>query len=895
MKTRTIISWLGSSVLAKMMLRTLAVLTISILIVEWVAYRESSKQIISLTERQQLSLTELFAERFDRAMERIAADMQTVSNLPSLEEYSLNRQYDLLTEADQQLANVAAFLTRVWRSDPGYARIEIVDSQGTVVLVVTAGESEFTPTASLQARAHDAPSLPTPELMDEGIQTLVSDGSKALVYSRPLGDRHANWGTLRTYYRLDSLTVPLARERLAQTGHLAVIADDGELIYSPEGAALRDGSLVAELSVLAEGTHEVSTKDGRRLLVSASSLESKNWRIAALVPRKELLSGLDTTLRLVVALIAINVAVEFIFIFWFARRYIIKPIKGLLTGTQEVLDGNYGYRVEGIARDEFGTLAASFNTMTASMERTLAELHRREDQLSKTAAAFSNQTELLRALLSAIPAPIFHKDTKGVYLGCNAAFAEMLGRTEEEIIGRTVYDVASPEYAAIWAEGDQKAMQSQTSISHEATVVGPDGEKRRYVVHKSVFSRGDKPGGVVGVMLDITERRELEAQLLHSQKLEAIGVLVSGVAHDFNNVLQVIGSYTRVLLPQTEAGDAQHHALLQIQRATTRAAELIRDMMTFSRKKIPELQQVDLNSAIAHALRLIERTIPRMILVEHEFDTDIERVEADPSQLEQVLVNMATNARDAMPEGGLLHFSTSRVVLDRAFCRSRPALEPGPHAVLKVSDTGIGMDTEIKDRVFEPFFTTKEVGVGTGLGLASVYGVVRAHSGHIECRSKPGKGTEFSIYLPIPKTQTQLEKKSKPVDSEPHGGGETILIVDDDPGVLESTKMLLEAMGYLVVTATSGEDALALWSNDISARTDLIILDLGMPGMGGRHCLRRLVELDPYVKVIVATGYGSEQEELAMKEAGARDFIGKPYRFEDMDRKIRAILQEPTL
>jgi len=639
-------------------------------------------------------------------------------------------------------------------------------------------------------------------------------------------------------------------------------------------------------------------------------MSEKDWLIVAFVPRRELLSGLDATRRLVAILIAANVIVEFIFIVLFARRFIIQPIRRLLEGTREVLAGNYQHRVDVKSRDEFGQLATSFNIMTGSLESTLEELRGRESDLSKadellrqkleqlehgvkerarTAAALRDQSELLRALHSAIPAPIFYKSLDGAYLGCNAAFARMLNLTEDEVTGRTVFDVAPATTAALTAEHDRLLVERGTSVSHEATLAGENGSLSHFVVHKSVFRRGDEVGGIVGVMLDITQRRALEAQLVHSQKLEAVGVLASGIAHDFNNVLQVITSYAQVLLAQSTAGDSLHQPLLQVQRAAERASDLVRDLLTFGRKEVSKLQAVDLNLLIEHTARLLERTIPRMIRVELSLAKDLGRVEADASQLEQVLVNLATNARDAMPEGGVLHIATSTVAVDEEFCRVRPDLTPGPHALIRVADTGVGMDAATMSRVFEPFFTTKEVGMGTGLGLASVYGIVRGHRGHIECRSLRDHGTEFDVYLPFSRARERDRDAQVDTLLESSGGGETILVVDDDPGVLEASELLLQRIGHEVRTAASGEEALEI-CRGTGDRPDLVILDLGMPGMGGRRCLGHLLELDPELKVIIATGYGTEEEELAMRRAGARDFIAKPYRAEELWRKIRGVL-----
>jgi len=857
MKAGNLISRFGASVLAKMMLRTVAVLALSILLVEYVAYKKSSEQIINLTEQRQLSLTALSAERFDRAMQRITNDVQTIRDLPSLEEYFLNRRYTLLTEADQQLIKVSAFFERVWRSDPAYARLEVVDLSGAVVLAVVAGEAEITAAEPLPMDLTIEVVSGSPAVVDEGLSPLPSGEGRALTFSRSLDWGGLHSGELRVFYRLDSLTSPLARERLAESGHLAVIAADGSVIFSPEESAwLSDADLAVSISRLDPGTHEIRTEEDQRLLVSISELDSKDWGIAALVPRGELLAGLDTTLRLVGILIVVNLFIEFVFIFLFARRLILRPINRLLAGTRAVLAGDYRHRVDVASRDEFGELATSFNSMTASLDTTLEALRGREQELSvaeellsqkveelesevsereRTAAALSDQSELLRALHAAIPAPIFYKDADGTYLGCNTAFAEMLGLSEAEIVGRTVFDIVPEEAASLTAGFDRRLLEKGVSLSHEATVPAPDEGLRYFVVHKSVFRRGEDLRGVVGVMLEITQRKALEAQLLQSQKMEAVGVLASGVAHDFNNALQVITGFTRLLLDRLDPNDASAQALLQIEGAAERAEELVRHLLTFSRKELPELQQIDLNATIEDAWGLLTRTLPKMIHVELDLDPNVGTIEANPSQLEQVLVNLATNSRDAMPNGGALRFETSVTLLDETFCETRPDLEPGRYVKLRVSDTGVGMDAETRSHIFEPFFSTKEVGKGTGLGLSSVYGITRSHGGHIECASRPGKGALFDIYLPLKRARPAEADSAAALDTPsqiPSLRSETLLLVDDDPAVLEFSRMLLADLGWEIATATCGEEAL-IACEEAASRPDLVLLDLGMPGMGG--------------------------------------------------------------
>jgi CheY-like chemotaxis protein len=298
---------------------------------------------------------------------------------------------------------------------------------------------------------------------------------------------------------------------------------------------------------------------------------------------------------------------------------------------------------------------------------------------------------------------------------------------------------------------------------------------------------------------------------------------------------------------------------------------------------------VDLNQEVEQVLRLLERTLPKMISIASELAPDLMKISADPTQMEQVVVNLASNARDAMPDGGVLRLATANVVLDDS--QALLDLPPGPYVQLKVSDTGQGMDRETLEHAFEPFFTTKEIGQGTGLGLATVYGIVKSHGGHVSCASRPGLGSVFTIYLPAVEDRKDEQGQRPQPREEVRGGQETVLLVDDDKAVLEVARTALTDYGYQVLTADSGEAALEIMAS-AGAAVALVILDLGMPGMGGRRCLGELLRRQPGLKVLIASGYKDLEQISQTRQEGAADFIGKPYRLLDLLRKVRRILDQ---
>lgn len=372
--------------------------------------------------------------------------------------------------------------------------------------------------------------------------------------------------------------------------------------------------------------------------------------------------------------------------------------------------------------------------------------------------------------------------------------------------------------------------------------------------------------------------------------MEAIGTLAGGIAHDFNNLLQAILGYTQILTMGKDESDPELARLYQIENSAIRASELTQQLLTFSRKVESKLRPVDINQEVKHVESLLKRTIPKMISIELALGEDLHVINADPAQLEQVVINLGINARDAMPEGGRLIIETENVFLDEYYCRSHPGALPGNYVCLSITDTGQGMDRETLNHIFEPFYTTKEVGKGTGLGLSMVYGIVKSHRGYIMCYSEPGEGTTFKIYLPALEREKR-EEKTKP-ENEPdiRRGDETILLVDDEEILRDIGKEILEEFGYLVLTAPDGETALQLYAKE-REKIALIILDLVMPGMGGKQCLEQLLAAAPDAKVVIASGYAVNGPTKAALEAGAKGFIKKPFELKQMLKVIREVLE----
>ncbi len=429
-------------------------------------------------------------------------------------------------------------------------------------------------------------------------------------------------------------------------------------------------------------------------------------------------------------------------------------------------------------------------------------------------------------------------------------------------------------------------------------IVRPDGGMRHVTTHCRIVERdaGGRPTLVVGTVTDITERKQAELlrqtqeRELHrrqAHRMELVGQLAGGIAHEFNNLLQGILGYGRLALAQTQADSACHSDIQEVIEAAERTARLTRQLLGFSRRQVLQPQEVDPNAAVAELVKMVRPLIGEHIELEVHCGPDLGTVWADPSELQQVLLNLCLNARDAMPSGGRLTVEIDQGVFSEPMVDANFVAKPGAYLVFTVSDTGCGMSDEVRQRMFEPFFTTKEVGKGTGLGLAMVYGVVQDHHGVIRVESEVGRGTSFHVYLPVAGTPRGSEPTPR-IDIA-NGGKETILIAEDEPVVRRFMRRLLCEAGYSVLTASDGEQALRTLRQHIGA-VDLVLLDAIMPGMNGHEVFDRAHRLYPDLKFVFCSGYDPETSKASELQDEGLEFIQKPVEAATLLRTVRAAL-----
>jgi len=564
-----------------------------------------------------------------------------------------------------------------------------------------------------------------------------------------------------------------------------------------------------------------------------------------------------------------------IFIVFYVRQEITKPLRRLRDAAREMGKGNLDVRQIDIkSNDEIGRLSESFNEMSRSLNESFAHNSRYASILEATSDFVA----------TALP--------DGRVSSYNRAARKMLGIGENEDISNIRISDTHPEWAKrlVLDEGIPASIRDGI-WSGETAFLNRGGREipvlQVIIVHKN--ARGEVEF-LSTIARDITERKAMEAQLRQSQKMEAIGRFAGGIAHDFNNLLTVMIGHSELLLLHQKPGSPEYDSIITIQETANRATELTRQLLAFSRKQVLEPVVLDLNEIIQAMSRMFSRLMSENVEQHLELDPAVKKIKADPSQIEQVILNLVVNAQDAMPDGGKLTISTKDSCLDEAYCRLHDGVMPGAYILLSISDTGVGMTDQVREHIFEPFYTTKGAGEGTGLGLSMVYGIVQQMGGHIYVYSEVGHGTVFRIYLPAHYEADQKETPAAPIESEEMPGGqETVLVAEDDPSLLKLAVHILERLGYTVLFACNGEEALAK-ALEYQERLDLLLTDVGLPGKKGFEVAEEIKGKYPSLKVLFMSGYSDDRLAQAGAPNEQRHFLPKPFTPSSMARKVREAL-----
>ena len=484
-------------------------------------------------------------------------------------------------------------------------------------------------------------------------------------------------------------------------------------------------------------------------------------------------------------------------------------------------------------------------------------------------------------------------DQTGKITYVNDKFCEISKYSREELIGQDHRLVNSAYHPKEFIRDLWKTIANGEVWRGEIRNRAKDGSL--YWVDTTIVpfldERG-KPYQYVAIRYDITAQKRIENQLLRAQRMESIGTLAGGIAHDFNNILSPILMATDML----QLGDLDKETrrwISIIRENAERGADLVKQVLTFARGMEGERISVQLKHIIKDLVKILKQTLPKSITVKSDIETDLHVISADPTQINQVLMNMCINARDAMPMGGTLSVAAKNISLDENYAKMHFDAAPGDYILVTVSDTGAGIPADIQDRIFDPFFTTKEIGKGTGLGLATALTIVRSHGGFINVYSEPGKGTKFSVYFPAAQDGQKTRKVTDMV-SYPRGRGELILVVDDEENIREIARATLEKFGYEVLTATDGTDALATYAKQ-GDKIALVLTDIAMPFMDGTALIRALRKINPQAKIIAMSGLMNSEQTAELQSLNVNAFLSKPYTAESLLKLLAEILHSNSI
>jgi PAS domain S-box-containing protein len=826
-----------------------SVLLVVIVIFGALSYRVASHAAYSAAAERLSSAANQLATAISQQLEALKVQMHDVAGSRAMQRF--------VNGDTTAAATVRGDLTVFGRdSTPGNA-VEIRDAEGTVHLSARPSSRTDIAAAAL------APALPD----SAALGPIFSDGR--LVYyemSAPIKRR-------------DGPPWFLVVRRIIDAGSgaraiAAMLGSDARLFV---GNA--DGSLWADMSAPAESALIRDTirsgayrRAGAVRLGAVAHPTNTPWLMGTEFSNAEVMRGSRPLMREMAGIAALVLLAGTV-LGWIMSRQLTRPLVDLTHEAEQVARSNGETDPVERTGDELTRLSGAFRTMVARVQDGQERLRLSEKQY--------------RMLFDLNPNPMWVFDRKTLqFLAVNAAAVSRYGYSHDEFTRMTIRDIRPPQ--------DVEALEQAVQTEFEAR---QDASNWRHITRDgTVFDveiRG-RPVTFLGVdaelvlVTDVTERNRLEARLRQSQKMEAVGRLAGGIAHDFNNILSAVLGYSNLVLEDLPDDDAHRADIEEVRDAGMRGAALTRQLLMFSRPQVAERQVLDINEIIAGVRKMLERIIGEDIVIETRLSPDVGRVRMDPGHLEQIVMNLAVNARDAMPDGGRLTIETSEVELDELHHRGNKLLPAGRYVMLAVSDVGVGIPKDQQARIFEPFYTTKPAGEGTGLGLSTVYGIVQQNGGSVLVYSEPGHGATFKVYLPRVEAVATTAEPAPAAPARGHAR-ESILFVEDEPSLLKVGCQILTRAGYTVIGMPGPAEAIA-FAAEHPGKIDLVATDMVMPGLSGREMVGRIRLKRPEVRVLFMSGYTDDAiMQRGVSEPGTA-FLQKPFSGEGLARKVRAVL-----
>ena len=827
----------------------------------WAAYREVEQTLVHAAGMRASAAAQEVAGRLSAALAGAIAAGDAVQHEPAVARFI--RQP---SEASREPASQA-----LRPDDPAQTlwRYEIWDARGNLLLELANARADTSLLDSF-------PMAPPPD--GPGVSDFDRSGRFAyFTMVSEIGADSAGGGPLGFVRRYGQLTsAGMSIRRLLGRDAVIKIGSPGSLVWTDFFTA------VPPIPPRADAIEPVyGNGTGGSWVGGLAEVAGAPWQVWVAYPTRMVVAPANAFLRRIIVVALLFLAAAVVLATLIGVR-LTRPLHELATAAERIAGGEYGRHVTAERKDEIGVLSRSFNTMT--------------DRIELAYDALRKNLEQTQFLLATARIGVWESDIDVDRIACSDSMRVVHGRPDEAVPRRR------QAFLKHVHPDDRDALRrvligkhgSGDTIDIEYRTMASDGSTH-WIEGKARMKLDDqrRPIAVLGVSMDVTDRRRLESQLRQAQKMEAVGQLAGGVAHDFNNLLTAIVGHAEMLREELPEQTPTREDADEILKAAQSAAALTRQLLAFSRKQVRQPDVIRVNTVVSGTGNLLRRLIGENIHVVTHLATDIAAVRADPSQLEQVLVNLVVNARDAMPSGGTLTIATANVDVAEPHENERGTVPAGRYVTLTVSDTGTGMDEETQRHLFEPFFTTKAPGKGSGLGLATVFGIVEQSGGAIEVDSEPGRGSDFRIYLPATTEAPRPTESDTDADAvRPAGGGETILVVEDNASVRTIAKTILERIGYRVLVAESGEEALRIVERP--GALDLVVTDVVMTGITGPELARQLSSRYPDLHVLFTSGYtGDAILRHGIEDSGAL-FLEKPYTPASLAAEVRRALRRTS-